>query len=106
MRPRVLITDLRIGGTLYPLSQNWEERVLQLELKFSRRINFKSTSSASITSRDRVTVRYSYKLVERIRTESKLRSPARRQLLRIFWRNIYRFLVKAALPDGMESTVP
>ncbi len=103
VRPRVLITDLRIGGTSYPLSQIGEERVSQLELKPSE--NQLQVDFVGIDYEPGDTVRYSYKLVGADSDWSPPRSPHAVNYAALSG-GTYRFLVKAVTSDGMESTVP
>jgi ligand-binding sensor domain-containing protein/signal transduction histidine kinase len=102
-KPRVLITDLRIGGAIYPLSQLGETRLSHLELKPSQ--NQLQVEFVGIDYEPGDIVRYSYKL-DGANTDW---SPPRGQHsvnYAALQGGRYRFLVKAVTSEGAESATP
>jgi ligand-binding sensor domain-containing protein/signal transduction histidine kinase len=99
--PSVLITDLRIGGVSYPMSQRGETLIRQLELEPSR--NQLQVEFAGFNDEPGESLRYSYKL------EGGSWSPPlheRTVNYAALSAGSYRFLVKAVNSEGMESTAP
>jgi ligand-binding sensor domain-containing protein/two-component sensor histidine kinase len=101
--PRVLITDLQIGGAAYPVSQLGEIRVSDLELKPSQnqlRVDF-----VGVDYEPGKTIRYSYKLEG---ADSGWSPPRNQQTVNYaaLEARSYRFLVKAVTSEGVESAVP
>jgi ligand-binding sensor domain-containing protein/signal transduction histidine kinase len=103
IRPRILITDLRIGGASYPLSQLGAARISKLELDVSQ--NHLQVDFAGIDYGPGDLLRYSYKL-EGADTDW---GPPRAQHsvnYAALESGSYRFFVKAIDPDGAESPTP
>ncbi len=101
--PRILITDLRVGGVPYPLSQLGEKWVSQLELRPSQ--NELQVEFVGLDYEPGEVLRYSYKLDG---ADSGW-SPPRSQLAvnyAALAAGKYRFMVKALTPEGVESTSP
>jgi signal transduction histidine kinase len=102
-RPRILITDLRIGGVPYPVSQIGEARLSQLELKPSGnqlQVDFVATDYEPGDI-----VRYTYKL-EGADSEWSPRRSQHAVNYAALSPGTYHFLVKAVTSDGGESLVP
>ena len=101
--PRILITDLRIGGAPYPVSQLGEARLSELELKPSQ--NQLQVEYVGLDYEPGNILRYTYTL----EGADSGWSPPRNQ------RSVnyaalaggrYRFLVKAVNAEGLESASP
>ena|SRR5579871_897751 len=101
--PRILITDLRVGGVPYPVSQLGETRVSGLELKPSQ--NQLQVEFVGLDYEPGASVRYSYML----EGASSTWSPPRNQNT-VNYDALsgakYRFLVKAVTSEGVESGAP
>jgi ligand-binding sensor domain-containing protein/signal transduction histidine kinase len=102
-RPRILITDLRIGGESYPVSQVGEARLSRLELKPSAnqlQVDFVATNYEPGD-----TLRYSYKLEG---ADSEWSQPRSQHAVNYaaLAPGTYHFLVKAVNSDGGESLAP
>jgi len=102
-RPRILITDLRIGGVSYPVSQVGEERVSRLELKPSG--NQLQVDFVGIDYEPGDILRYTYKLDGADSGWSPPRSQHAVNYAALSDGN-YHFSVKAVTSDGVESAVP
>jgi len=102
-RPQVLITDLRIGGDSYPVSQVGEARLSRLELKPSG--NQLQVDFVAIDYEPGDIVRYTYKLVGADPEWSLPRSQHAVNYAALS-PGTYHFLVKAVTSDGGESPVP
>ncbi|MGA3186611.1 MAG: two-component regulator propeller domain-containing protein [Bryobacteraceae bacterium] len=102
-QPRILITDLRIGATSYPVSQLGEAHVSRLELKPSE--NQLQVSFVGIDYEPGDTLRYTYKLEGADSGWSPPRSGHSVNYAALSGAK-YHFLVKAVTSDGLESTVP
>jgi ligand-binding sensor domain-containing protein/signal transduction histidine kinase len=100
--PRVLITDLRIGGDAYPLSQVGESRLSGLELKPSG--NQLQVDFVAIDYQPGDILRYSYKLEGADSDWSPPRSQHAVNYAALA-PGTYHFLVKAVTSDGGESPV-
>jgi len=102
-RPRILITDLRIGGVAYPLSQVGEARVSRLELKPSE--NQLQVDFVGIDYEPGDVLRYTYKLVG---ADSDWSPPRTQHAVNYaaLSGGGYHFLVKAVTSDGVESAIP
>jgi ligand-binding sensor domain-containing protein/signal transduction histidine kinase len=101
--PRVLLTDLRVGGAQYPLSHLGETRVSRLELKPAH--NQLQVGFVGLAFGAGDGLRYSYKL-EGADPEW---SPPRSELdvnYAALASGSYRFLVKAVTSEGVESESP
>jgi ligand-binding sensor domain-containing protein/signal transduction histidine kinase len=103
VRPRIFITDLRIGGGPYPLSQLGETRVSRLELKPSQ--NQLQVEFAGLDYEPGEVLRYSYKLEGADRDWNPPRGQ-RAVNYAALTEGSYRFLVKAITSEGAESAVP
>jgi signal transduction histidine kinase len=102
-RPRVLVTDLRIGGVAYPVSHVGEGRISQLELKpFENQLQ---VDFVGIDYGPGDTLRYSYKLEGADVDWSSPRSQHAVNYAALS-PGKYQFLVKAVTSQGLESTVP
>jgi signal transduction histidine kinase len=102
-KPRVLITDLRIGGAAYPVSQLGEGHISQLELTPSQ--NQLQVEFVGLDNEPGAMVRYSYKL----EAADAAWSPPRSQRVvnyAALTGGKYRFLVKAVTSEGVESAAP
>jgi len=101
--PRVLITDLRIGGMAHPVSQVGEARISQLELKPSE--NQLQVDFVGFDYEPGDTLRYTYKLegADSDWTPPRIQHAVNYAALA---GAKYRFLVKAITSDGLESAVP
>jgi signal transduction histidine kinase/ligand-binding sensor domain-containing protein len=102
-RPRVLLTDLRVGGAQYPLSHLGETRVSRLELKPAQ--NQLQVEFVGLGMGPADVLRYSYKL----EGADPAWSPPRSQLAvnyAALASGSYRFLVKAVTSEGVESESP
>jgi signal transduction histidine kinase len=101
--PRVFITDLRIGGAPYPLSQRGEAQVSPFELKPSQ--NQLQIEFVGLNYEPGEMLRYSYKLDG----ADSAWSPPRSQLA-VNYASLsggtYRFRVKAVTSEGVESASP
>ena len=102
-RPRILITDLRIGGEPYPVSQVGEARVSHLELKPSG--NQLQVDFVGIDYEPGDILRYSYKLDGADSAWSPPRSQHTVNYAALSDGN-YHFAVKAVTSDGVESAIP
>jgi signal transduction histidine kinase len=102
-RPRVLITDLRIGGDSYPMSQMGEARLSGLEVKPSG--NQLQVDFVAIDYEPGDILRYSYKLDGADPEWSPPRSQHAVNYA-VLSPGTYHFLVKAVTSDGGESPVP
>ena len=102
-RPRILITDLRIGGISYPVSQVGEARVSQLELKPSG--NQLQVDFVAIDYEPGDILRYTYKLEG---ADSEWSPPRSQHAVNYaaLSPGTYHFLVKAVTSDGGESPSP
>jgi len=101
--PRILITDLRIGGAPFAVSQLGEARVSGLELKPSQ--NQLQVDFVGLDYEPGDVLRYSYKL----EGADPDWSPPRSQHAVNYGAlsgGTYRFLVKAVTSDGVESPTP
>jgi ligand-binding sensor domain-containing protein/signal transduction histidine kinase len=103
VNPRVFITDLRIGGASYPVSQLGETRVSQLELKPSQ--NQLQVEFVGLDYEPGDVLRYSYKLEGADSDWSPLRSQPMVNYAALSGGK-YRFLVKAVTSEGVESALP
>jgi ligand-binding sensor domain-containing protein/two-component sensor histidine kinase len=101
--PRVFITDLRIGGESYPVSQIGESHVSQLELKPSG--NQLQVDFVGIDYEPGDILRYTYKLEGADSDWSPPRSQHAVNYAALS-SGQYHFLVKAVTSDGLESAVP
>lgn len=102
-RPRILITDLRIGGVPYPVSQVGDGHLSQLELKPSG--NQLQVDFVAIDYEPGDILRYTYKL----EGADEVWSPPRSQHAVNYAAlapGTYHFLVKAVTSEGGESPVP
>jgi len=101
--PRIFITDLRIGGLAYPLSQVGETRVSRLELNPSQ--NQLQVDFVGIDYEPGDILRYSYKLEA---ADSEWSPPRSQHAVNYaaLSGGKYHFQVKAVTSDGLESTVP
>jgi signal transduction histidine kinase len=103
VNPLVFITDLRIGGAPYPVSQLGETRISRLELKPSQ--NQVQVEFVGIDYEPGDVLQYSYKL-EGADTDW---SPPRSQLAVNYAAlsgGTYHFMVKAVTSEGVESASP
>jgi signal transduction histidine kinase len=101
--PRILITDLRIGGVAWPVSHVGQSRISRLELKPSQ--NQLQVDFVGIDYEAGDILRYSYKL----EGADEDWSPPRVQHAvnyAALSSGTYHFLVKAITSDGAESTAP
>jgi signal transduction histidine kinase/streptogramin lyase len=101
--PRVFITDLRIGGVAYPVSQVGETRVSRLELNPSQ--NQLQVDFVGMDYEPGDTLRYTYKLEGADSDWSPPRSQHAVNYAALSGGE-YHFQVKAVTSDGLESTVP
>jgi signal transduction histidine kinase len=101
--PRILITDLRIGNTVHPVSQRGETQVAQLELKPSE--NQMQVEFAGIDYEPGDILRYSYKLENR---DAQWSAPRAQRSVNYasLPAGHFRFLVKAITAEGVESAEP
>jgi ligand-binding sensor domain-containing protein/signal transduction histidine kinase len=101
--PRVFVTDLRIGGVAYPVSQLGETRVSRLELNPSQ--NQLQVDFVGIDYEPGDVLRYSYKLEP---VDSEWSSPRSQHAVNYaaLSGGTYHFLVRAVSSDGLESAVP
>lgn len=102
-RPRILITDLRIGGVSYPVSPIGEDHISRLQLKPSG--NQIQVDFVGIDYEPGDILRYAYKLE---RADSDWGPPRAQHAVHYaaLADGKYRFLVKALNSDGVESAVP
>ncbi len=103
VQPRILITDLRLGGVSYGVSQLGDERVSKLELKPSE--NQLQVDFVGIDYEPGDILRYTYKLEGADADWSPPRSQHAVNYAALSDGN-YHFLVKAVTSDGVESAVP
>lgn len=103
VEPRVLITDLRIGGAAYPISQLGETRVSQLELKPAQ--NQLQVEFVGLDYEPGDVLRYSYKLEGADDDWSPPRSQHTVNYAALTG-GTYHFLVKAVTSEGVESAAP
>jgi len=101
--PRVLITDLRVAGALYPVSQLGESRISLADLAPSQ--NQLQVDFAGLDYEPGEVLRYSYKLEGADADWSPPRSSHSVNYAALAG-NKYRFLVKAVTAEGLESTAP
>jgi signal transduction histidine kinase len=103
VRPRVFITDLRIGGGPYPISQTGETRLSRLELKPSQ--NQLQVDFVGLDYEPGEVLRYSYKLEG---ADSDWNPPRAQHAVNYaaLSGGKYRFLVKAVTSEGVESATP
>jgi ligand-binding sensor domain-containing protein/signal transduction histidine kinase len=101
--PRILITDLRIGGVAYPVSDVGEARVSGLELKPSQ--NQLQVDFVGIDYEPGDILRYTYKLESADSDWSPPRSQHAVNYAALS-PGKYHFRVKAVTSDGVESAVP
>jgi ligand-binding sensor domain-containing protein/signal transduction histidine kinase len=103
VRPRVFITDLRIGGSPYPLSQLGESRISTPELKPSQ--NQLQVEFVGLDYEPGEVLRYSYKLEN---ADSDWSPPRTQHAVNYaaLAQGKYRFLVKAVTSEGAESAAP
>jgi signal transduction histidine kinase/streptogramin lyase len=101
--PRILITDLRIGGDAYPVSPLGEAHISRLELEPSR--NQLQVEFAGLDYQPGEVLRYSYKLEG---TDSGWSAPRSQHTVNFaaLTGGRYRFLVKAVTSEGVESATP
>jgi ligand-binding sensor domain-containing protein/two-component sensor histidine kinase len=101
--PRVLITDLQIGGASYPVSQLGEARVSRLELKPSQ--NQVQVEFVGLDYEPGDVLRYSYKLEG---ADSEWSPPRSQHAVNYaaLSGGKYHFLVKAVTSEGVESAAP
>jgi ligand-binding sensor domain-containing protein/signal transduction histidine kinase len=102
-RPRILITDLRIGGVSYPVSQLGESHVGRLELKPSE--NQLQVDFVGIDYEPGDILRYTYKLDGADSGWSPPRSQHAVNYAALS-DGKYHFSVKAVTSDGVESATP
>jgi ligand-binding sensor domain-containing protein/signal transduction histidine kinase len=102
-KPRILITDLLIGGIAYGLSRLGETRIVTPELGPAQ--NQLQAEFVGIDYEPGEVVRYSYKLEG---ADSNWSTPRYQQNVSYaaLASGKYRFLVKAVTSEGMESEVP
>jgi ligand-binding sensor domain-containing protein/signal transduction histidine kinase len=102
-RPRILITDLRIGGASYPVSPVGDEHISRLQLKPSE--NQIQVDFVGIDYEPGDILRYAYKLEG---ADSDWGPPRTQHAVNYaaLSGGRYRFLVKAVNSDAMESAVP
>ncbi len=100
VKPRVFVTDLRIGGETYPVSQLGETRFGPLQLSPSR--NQLQAEFAGIDYEPGTVIRYSYKLEG---ADSAWSTPRHQPNVNYaaLEAGRYRFLVKAVTSEGVES---
>ena len=101
--PRVLITDLQIGGAPRPISQLGEVKLAGLELKPAQnqlRVDF-----VGVDYEPGQIIRYSYKLES---ADAQWSPPRNQQSVNYaaLAPGTYRFLVKAVTSEGVGSTSP
>jgi ligand-binding sensor domain-containing protein/two-component sensor histidine kinase len=101
--PRVFITDLRIGGESYPVSQIGEAHVSRLELRPSG--NQLQVDFVGIDYEPGDILRYTYKLEGADSDWSPPRSQHAVNYAALSGGD-YHFLVKAVTSDGLESAAP
>jgi signal transduction histidine kinase len=103
VKPRILVTDLRVGGAAFPVSQLGETRVSGLEVKPSR--NQLQVEFVGIDYEPGDIVRYSYKLDS---ADADWSPPRVQHAVNYaaLTDGKYRFLVKAVTSEGMESAAP
>lgn len=102
-RPHIFITDLRISGASYPLSQLGETHISKLELKPTQsqlQIEF-----VGLDYEPGEVLRYSYKLEGADSNWSQPRSQSAVTFAALS-AGTYHFLVKAITSEGLESAVP
>jgi ligand-binding sensor domain-containing protein/signal transduction histidine kinase len=102
-RPRIFITDLRLGSQAYPVSQAGETRISKLELEPSA--NQLQVDFVGINDADSDSVRYSYKL-EGADSQWSVPRAQRAVNYAALKDGTYHFLVKAVTSEGAESAVP
>jgi ligand-binding sensor domain-containing protein/signal transduction histidine kinase len=100
VKPRILITDLRIGGKPYRVSQLGETRIGPIEMQPSQ--NQLQADFAGIDYEPGHTVRYSYRLEG---ADEKWSAPRYQGNVNFaaLEAGSYRFLVKAVASEGAES---
>jgi signal transduction histidine kinase len=103
VRPPVFITDLRIGGGTYPVSQLGETRLSGIELKPSQ--NQLQVEFVGLDYEPGEVLRYSYKLDG---ADSDWNPPRSQHAVNYAALSVgtYRFLVKAVTSEGVESATP
>jgi ligand-binding sensor domain-containing protein/signal transduction histidine kinase len=103
VKPRVLITDLRIGGAPYPVSQLGAARVSRLELKPSQ--NQLQVEFVGMDYEPGNVLRYSYKLEG---ADAAWSPPLSQHAVNYgaLAGGKYHFLVKAVTAEGVESAAP
>ncbi len=103
VNPRVLITDLRIGDTRYPLSPLGASRLSRLELSPSQ--NQLQVEFTGFDYEPGEILRYTHKLEG---ADSGWSPPRRQQTVSYaaLSGGTYRFLVKAVTSEGQESASP
>jgi signal transduction histidine kinase/streptogramin lyase len=102
-QPRILITDLRIGGVAYPVSCIGEARISRLELKPAQ--NQLQVDFVGIDYEPGDVLRYTYKLEGADADWSPPRSQHAVNYAALS-EGTYHFLVKAVTSDGLDSAVP
>ncbi|HTB10270.1 MAG TPA: two-component regulator propeller domain-containing protein [Bryobacteraceae bacterium] len=102
-RPRIFITDLRLGSQAYPVSQAGETRISKLELEPSA--NQLQVDFVGINDEDSDSVHYSYKLEG---ADSQWSAPRAQRAVNYaaLKDGTYHFLVKAVTSEGVESAIP
>jgi ligand-binding sensor domain-containing protein/signal transduction histidine kinase len=103
VRPRVFITDLRIGGAPYPVTQLGETRVSQLELQPAH--NQLQVEFVGLDYEPGDLLRYSYKL-EGAGSDWSPALGRHTVDYAALTGGKYRFLVKAVTSEGIESAAP
>ncbi|MDP8980267.1 MAG: ATP-binding protein [Acidobacteriota bacterium] len=103
LKPRVFITDLRIAGGPYPVSQLGETRLSRLELKPSQ--NQLQVEFVGLDYEPGEVLRYSYKLEG---ADPDWNPPRAQHTVNYaaLSGGTYRFLVKAVTSEGVESAEP
>jgi signal transduction histidine kinase/ligand-binding sensor domain-containing protein len=101
--PRILITDLRIGNTIHPVSQRGETQITQLELKPSE--NQMQIEFTGIDYEPGDILRYSYKLDN---ADAQWSAPSAQRSVNYasLPSGHFRFLVKVITAEGVESAEP
>jgi len=102
-RPRVLITELSVGGTRYPVSQLGESSIAKLELTPSR--NQLQVEFVGLDHEAGDSLRYTYRLE---RADQTWCAPREQHSVNYaaLAPGTYRFEVKAVTPEGAESRTP
>jgi ligand-binding sensor domain-containing protein/signal transduction histidine kinase len=103
VRPRVFITDLRVGGGAFPVSQLGETRISRLELDPSQ--NQLQVEFAGLDYQPGEVLRYVYKLEG---ADPDWNPPRNQHAVNYaaLSAGTYRFLVKAVTSEGVESAAP